>query len=209
MKYYESYRKKDVISIIILLGILLTVPFINTSSREADNTGYQSLTFENQGYSDRAIASAQDAIKTPQKSLDYIKNEQNFLKNLTESNDVSLFQLGKRPSKIEQFQFGVLSGNYSVTRNKGGIAQLEAQSEVNENELKQVEDRAEFLTDYRSFWFIPFQRVEKIIDIQVNDKNSEIFVLKNAENKSVGKVTILSHQSGGMISLNFSETSYQ
>ncbi len=211
MKYYKSYRKKDIITTITLLGVLFIVPFINTKNRESNNTEYQyqPLALENQDYSDRFIASAQNSFQTSQKSLDYVKNEQSFLKNLTENTRLSLSQLGKKPSKVEQFQFGVLSGNYSVIRDKGGISQLKAQSEINENELKKVKDRAEFLTDYRSFWFIPFQSVEKVIDVQVNDKNSEVFVLKNSENRSVGKATILSHQGGGMISLNFSEVSYQ
>lgn len=209
MKDY-SHKKKNIITIIVLLGVLFTVPLINTnSSVETNNRDFYSLASEDQGYSNRFIASTQNSSQTLQSSLDYIKNERNFLKNLTENNNVSLSQLGKRPSKIEQFQFGTLSGNYSVIHNKGGISQLKAQSEVNESELKKVEDRAEFLTDYRSFWFIPFQSVEKIIDIQVNDRNSEVFVLKNSENESVGKATILSNQSGGMISLNFSELSYQ
>ena len=209
MKYYKSYKKKNIITISVLLGVLFTVPFINTSSREVNHIEYQSLTSESQDYSDRFIASAQNSLRTSPRSLDYIKNEQRFLKNLTENNEVSLSQLGKRPSKTEQFQFGVLSGNYSVTRDRGGISQLSVQAEVNEGDLKRVEDRAEFLTDYRSFWFIPFQSVEKIIDVQVNDRNSEVFVLKNVQNQSVGKATILSNQNGGMISLNFSEISYQ
>ena len=209
MKYYKSYKKKNIITISVLLGVLFTVPFINTSSKEANHIEYQSLTSESQDYSDRFIASAQNSLRTSPRSLDYIKNEQRFLKNLTENNEVSLSQLGKRPSKIEQFQFGVLSGNYSVTHDRGGISQLSVQAEVNEGDLKRVEDRAEFLTDYRSFWFIPFQSVEKIIDVQVNDRNSEVFVLKNVQNQSVGKATILSNQNGGMISLNFSEISYQ
>lgn len=207
MKNYKSYKKKNIVTMVVLLGVLFTVPFINTSSKEIYH--YQPLASESHDYSDRFIASAQNSFRTSQKSLDYIEKEQSFLKNLTENNHVSLSQLGKRPSKIEQFQFGVLSGNYSVIHNRGGISQLKAQSELNESELKKVEDRAEFLTDYRSFWFIPFQSVEKVIDVQVNDRNSEVFVLKNAENKSIGKATILSNQNGGMISLNFSEISYQ
>ena len=209
MKDY-SHKKKNIITMIVLLGVLFTVPLINTnSSIETNNIEFQSLASQDQGYSDRVIASAQDSFQTSQSSLDYIEKEWTFLKKLTESHNVNLSQLGKRPSKIEQFQFGTLSGNYSVTRNKEGISQLTAQSEINESELKKVEDRAEFLTDYRSFWFIPFQSVEKIIDIQVNDRNSEVFVLKNSENKSVGKATILSNRDGVMISLNFSEISYQ
>ena len=206
---YESYRKKNTVTTIVLLGILFIVPFINTSDRETRNTEYQSLMSENQNHSGRIIASAQNSLHTSQNSLDYVENQESFLKDLTEKGNVSLSQLGKKPSKVEQFQFGVLSGNYSVIRRKGGISHLEAQSAVNEDELKKVKDRAEFLTDYRSFWFIPFQSVEKVLDIQANDKNSEVFVLKNAENRSVGKATILSHQGGGMISLDFSEVSYQ
>ena len=207
------YNKKNIVIMSVLLTVLFTVPFINTNnsfnSLKTNSIESQFLTSENQDESDRVIASTQNLLKKPQNSLSYVQNEQKFLKNLTEDNSVTLSQLGKRPSKIEQFQFGVLSGNYSVIRSKGGISQLRAQSEVNTNELKRIENRAEFLTDYRSFWFIPFQSVEKIIDVQVSDKNSEVFVLKNAENQSVGRATILSNQNGGMISLNFSELSYQ
>ena len=209
MRYY-IYNKKNIVIMSVLLAVLFTVPFINTnSSLKTNSVESQFSAFENQDDSDRVIASTQNSLKTPQNSLDYVQNEQKFLKNLTEDNTVTLSQLGKRPSKIEQFQFGVLSGNYSVIHNRGGISQLTAQSEVGSNELKRIKDRAEFLTDYRSFWFIPFQNVEKIVDVQVNDKNSEVFVLKNAENQSVGRVTILSNQYGGMISLNFSKLTYQ
>ena len=209
MRYY-IYNKKNIVIMIVLLAVLFTVPFINTNNNLTNNNiESQFLAYENQDDSDRVIASAQNLLKKPQNSLNYVQNEQKFLKNLTEDDNVALSQLGKRPSKIEQFQFGVLSGNYSVMRSKGGISKLTVQSEVHTNELKKIEDKEEFLTDYRSFWFIPFQKVEKIIDVQVNDKNSEVFVLKNAENQSVGRATILSNQNGGMISLNFSELSYQ
>lgn len=199
---HKKYRKKDIVIMGGLLGILFAVPIINTNS--------QSLASTNQNYFDRSIASAQHSF---QNSLQYIQSQQNFLKSLAEdkkNSDMNLSsQAGKRPSQMDQFQFGFLGGHYNVTRNEGGISRLAVQSEINENDLKKIKNRAEFLREHRSFWFIPFQYVEKAIEVQVSDRNSEVFILKNSENQSVGRATILSNKEGGMISLNFTEFSYQ
>ena len=197
----KKYRKKDIMIVSGLLGILFAVPIINTNS--------QSLASTNQDYFDRSIASAQYSF---QNSLQYIQNQQNLLKSLAKNSKDGYVHLssrvGKRPSQIEQFQFGFLSGNYNVTHNEGGISQLTVQSEINESDLRKIKNREEFLKEYRSFWFIPFQYVEKAIEVQVSDRSSEIFILKNSKNQSVGKATILSNKEGGMISLNLTEFSH-
>lgn len=189
---YEKYGKKEINAILCLLTILLVAPLLNAYVQPLFYKDVMDRDSHNARYPASVDAHIED-----------MKNQEYILRQLAGKSDVVLSKVGKKPSQMEQFQFGVLSGKYNVTRNAGGISQLDIQPELhNKSHLKRIEDRAEFLKEYRSLWFIPFQHVEKLITVKVGNKNSEVFVLKNANQQSVGKATILSDANGGMISLN-------
>lgn len=183
-------NKKKVMTVSCLALVLFAAPLVNISLLPS--------AFQNVAYEKRSLASVE-----PSFFEDLRETQLQILRYLAGRHDVVLSRIGKKPSQIEQFQFGVLSGKYNVTRNGGGISRLDIQEDVKvHNHLKKIKDKAEFLREYRSLWYIPFQYVEKLIEMRVGDKNSEVFVLKDSKKQSVGKATILSDENGGMISLN-------
>ena len=187
---YQEYGKKEISAVSFLMTLLFVVPFVNA---------YFQPSFYQNGDKQRNLASTNALLQM---------DHQQILRDIAGRNDAILSMVGKKPSQMEQFQFGVLSGRYNVTRSQGGISKLDIQHGLERRSLKKIEDKVAFLREYRSLWFIPFQYVERVIEVKIGDKNSEVFVLKNADKQSVGKATILSDKNGGMISLNLRSFSY-
>ena len=190
----RQYKKKDILILSSLVLILLAVPLINSILQPLIST---------KQVDDRFIASIQSLETSSKKSQ---KNDYMLLKRLASNERLS--QIGRKPSQIEQFQFGVLNGQYKIIHNKDGIYQLKVQSGDDPTQFKKVKNKVEFLQEHRSLWSIPFQHAEKSVEVKIGDRNSEIFVLKNAQKQSVGKAIMLLSEDDGMVSLDFKGFSY-
>ena len=126
-----------------------------------------------------------------------------FLRKLANETWTSLQAIGKKPEHIEKFQFETLEGNYNISSDNEKISRVQ----LRESHItpKQIEDSDTFLRKNKDLWSVQFQETEKLGDFVMGSKRSEIYSLKGKNNEVIGKATVLTDISGGMISLTISK----
>lgn len=140
----------------------------------------------------------QRAIANFEESQDGTKE----LRELSRKSSRTLYSVGRRANNLEQFQFGVLYGQYTIKRELNKISQVTLSQDT---EMVEVEDRGNFIRKYRKIWHVEFDSLELASENLNEDGLAEEFTLFNDSN-IVGLATARS-KDNGLISIQITESS--
>lgn len=189
--YIERNR---VVIVAALLSILVVVIFANNKILTPDR-----FIASVQNSQERGIASVR-----PFELYRNTKWEHEMAKKLSlspMSRDVA--SIGKNPSALEEFQFGLLEGKYALQLKDEKIYRIEfTEDEKSEDRPKYVVDRLDFIEKNKSIFPVAFSSLKKVGDIVTKNEIHETYGLYDDSNRQVGTIFFKLDSFGRLISLS-------
>jgi len=174
-----------------LASVLLIVPLFNGAYISMSQDETEMTTQE------RGVASF-GAVNIP--GPEPVSEE--LLRKLASDTVSTLKAVGKRPKDVEKFQVETLGGKYNILSTNDSLDKV-SKIELRKENMSptKIEDSLAFLQSNKNLWSVQFDGTEKLGDFVMGNKRSEIYSLKNRSDEVIGKATVLTDVSGGMISL--------
>ena len=123
------------------------------------------------------------------------------LRRLSRKSSRTLYSVGRRANDLEQFQFGVLYGQYTIKRELNKISRVTLSQDA---EMIEVENRGKFIRKHRDIWHVEFDNIELISGNTDENGLTEEFNLFN-DSEKVG-LAIAKSRDNGLISIDITES---
>ncbi len=114
------------------------------------------------------------------------------LRRLARKSSKTLYSVGRRANQLEQFQFGVLYGQYTIKRELNKISQVHLSQDA---DMMEVQDRGKFIKKHRKIWHVEFDSIELASENFDEGELTEEFTLFD-DSEEVGLAIAKSRENG-------------
>lgn len=170
----------------MVIGSLITVLVLFTVAN--DKIAQSSRATGHSDMASRSVAS-QNSVGSTNRDVDWENSMAQKIDLITSSRELA--SIGKRPTQLEDLQFGLLEGKYSLTMQGEKILKLEfSQGDRSQDRPKYITDRVAFLEDYRELLPVHFAHLRLVDDVFTDEEVREVYGLFDTNNVQIGSVAI-------------------
>jgi hypothetical protein len=110
--------------------------------------------------------------------------EPQWKKNLSEINDKMISESARKPTAVENLNFGVLEGKYTLKVLDGHVIQIDF-AKLENREPHLLQDRSRFVSEYASAFMVGFRFIDRLATIKDAEGTKETFRVRSDKGESI------------------------